>query len=83
MLEEHSTAMMFRCFSGAGEGEPFMRFGILPQFKTRICLDLDLLDNRTIFYEPHAGHAEAGGARAAHAAGRGGTFELGMDENVP
>lgn len=26
-----------------------MRFGLLPRFNTRICLDLDLLDNRTIF----------------------------------
>ena len=50
VLEEHSTAMMFRCFLPGQEKENlFMRFGILPQFKTRICLDLDLLDNRTIF----------------------------------
>ena len=49
VLEEHSTAMMFRCFLPGQEKENlFMRFGILPQFKTRICLDLDLLDNRTI-----------------------------------
>ena len=50
VLEDHSTAMMFRCFlSGEEKERLFMRFGILPRFKTRICLDLDLLDNRTIF----------------------------------
>ena len=27
----------------------FFRFGLLPRFKTRICLDLSLLDNRTIY----------------------------------
>lgn len=50
ILEEHSVAMMFRCFlPGAEEERLYMRFGLLPRFKTRICLDLDLLDNRTIF----------------------------------
>ena len=50
VLEEHSVAMMFRCYA-AGEDEEriCMRFGLLPRFRTRICLDLDLLDNRTIF----------------------------------
>ncbi len=50
VLEDHSAAMMFRCFTPGEERERiFMRFGLLPRFKTRICLDLDLLDNRTIF----------------------------------
>lgn len=50
VLEEHSTAMLFRCFVPGEEQERiYMRFGILPQFKTRICLDLELLDNRTIY----------------------------------
>ena len=50
VLEDHSVAMMFRCFLPGEEKERlFMRFGILPRFRTRICLDLDLLDNRTIF----------------------------------
>lgn len=50
ILEDHSAAMMFRCYR-EGEQEPRigMRFGLLPHLATRICLDLDLLDNRTIF----------------------------------
>ena len=50
VLEDHSVAMMFRCFLPEAVKERiYMRFGILPQFKTRICFDLDLLDNRTIY----------------------------------
>ena len=50
ILEDHSVAMAFRCYvAGAEEPRLGMRFGLLPRFKTRICLDLDLLDNRTIF----------------------------------
>ncbi|KUP21800.1 hypothetical protein [Paenibacillus sp. DMB5] len=50
VLEEHSVAMMFRCFlPGAEEERIFMRFGLLPCLKTRICLDLHLLDNSTIY----------------------------------
>ena len=50
VLEDHSVAMMFRCFLPKAVKERiYMRFGILPQFKTRICFDLDLLDNRTIY----------------------------------
>ncbi|MBB6734662.1 beta-galactosidase [Cohnella zeiphila] len=50
VLEEHSAAMMFRCFlPGAVKERIFMRFGLLPKFKTRICLDLHWLDNSTIF----------------------------------
>jgi hypothetical protein len=50
VLEEHSVAMMFRCFvPGEDQEQIFMRFGLLPRFKTRICLDLQLLDNSTIF----------------------------------
>ncbi|HIX29353.1 MAG TPA: beta-galactosidase [Candidatus Blautia stercoravium] len=50
VLEEHSAAMMLRCFLFGEEKERlFLRFGLLPSFKTRICLDLSLLDNRTIY----------------------------------
>lgn len=52
VLEDHCAAMMFRCFvPGKQEERMFFRFGLLPRFKTRICLDLSLLDNRTIY--PH------------------------------
>lgn len=50
VLEKHSAAMMLRCFLPGEERERlFLRFGLLPEFKTRICLDLSLLDNRTIY----------------------------------
>ena len=50
VLEDHSVAMMFRWYlPDAVKERIYMRFGILPQFKTRICFDLDLLDNRTIY----------------------------------
>ena len=50
VLEDHCAAMMFRCFvPGKQEERLFFRFGLLPRFKTRICLDLSLLDNRTIY----------------------------------
>lgn len=50
VLEEHSAAMMFRCFEkGADKEKLYLRFGLLPKFPTRICLDLSLLDNSTIY----------------------------------
>lgn len=50
VMEEHSVAMMFRCYlPGADKERIFIRFGLLPHFKTRICLDLNWLDNSTIY----------------------------------
>lgn len=63
IMEEHSAAMMLRCYVKEGSsgfpmglqdlGEEreriFMRFGLLPGLRTRICLDFELLDNHTIF----------------------------------
>lgn len=50
VLEEHSAAMMLRCFEeGAKKEKLCLRFGLLPRFSTRICLDLELLDNSTIY----------------------------------
>ena len=50
VLEDQCAAMMFRCFvPGKEEERLFFRFGLLPRFRTRICLDLSLLDNRTIY----------------------------------
>jgi hypothetical protein len=50
VLEEHSVAMMLRFFlPGTKKARISMRFGLLPLFKTRVCFDLDLLDNSTIF----------------------------------
>ena len=50
VLEDHSAAMMFRCFEkGADKEKLYLRFGLLPHFQTRICLDLSLLDNSTIY----------------------------------
>ena len=81
VLEDHSVAMMFRCFLPGEEKERlFMRFGILPRFRTRICLDLDLLDNRTIFTNRTPGTLKLvvhGHRIRREEAVR---FELGMDE---
>ena len=81
VLEDHSVAMMFRCFLPGEEKERlFMRFGILPRFRTRICLDLDLLDNRTIFTNRTPGTLKLvvhGHRIRREEAAR---FELGMDE---
>lgn len=50
ILEDHSTAMMFRFYRPREEKERIcMRFGLLPHFKTRVCFELELLDNRTIY----------------------------------
>lgn len=50
ILEEHSAAMMLRCFEkGADKEKLCLRFGLLPAFPTRVCLDLKLLDNSTIY----------------------------------
>ena len=50
VLEDHSAAMSLRFYRAEEEKERiFMRFGLLPHLKTRICFDLALLDNRTIY----------------------------------
>lgn len=81
ILEEHSVAMMFRCFvEGEKQERIFMRFGLLPGFKTRICLDLDLLDNRTIYTNRTPGTLKlvVHGHRTERAAVE--RFELGMEK---
>ena len=50
VLEDHSAAMMLRCFlPGADKERIYIRFGLLSNLKTRICIDLNWLDNSTIF----------------------------------
>jgi len=50
VLEEHSVAMMMRFYVADSDSEQiFYRFGLLPGLKTMICLDLELLDNHTIY----------------------------------
>lgn len=81
VLEEHSAAMMFRCYlPGAEKERIFMRFGLLPGFKTRICLDLKLLDNSTIFTNRTPGTLKLvihGKRTDINSVDR---FELGMEE---
>ncbi len=81
VLEEHSAAMMFRCYlPGAEKERIFMRFGLLPGFKTRICLDLNLLDNSTIFTNRTPGTLKLvihGKRTDINSVDR---FELGMEE---
>jgi hypothetical protein len=47
--EEHSVAMMLRFFTGAGPERIVIRFGLLPGLKTKLCFDLNWLDNNSIF----------------------------------
>ncbi len=50
ILEEHSVAMMLRFYRrNEQDARIVYRFGLLPRFKTRVCFDLTLLDNRAIF----------------------------------
>ena len=50
VLEEHSVAMVVRCFlPGAEEERLSIRFGLLPHLKTQVCFDLNWLDNGSIF----------------------------------
>lgn len=50
ILEEHSVAMMLRFYeSNVSKERITMRFGLLPNLKTVVCFDLDLLDARTIY----------------------------------
>ncbi|MGI5899688.1 MAG: hypothetical protein ACOX8S_07160 [Christensenellales bacterium] len=50
VLEEHSVAMMVRFFMpGAQEERMSIRFGLLPRVKTKVCFDLNWLDNGSIF----------------------------------
>ncbi len=81
VLEDHSAAMMFRCFlPGAEKERIFMRFGLLPKFKTRICLDLELLDNRTIFTNRTPGTLKLVVHGQRTGIGEVDRFELGMEE---
>ena len=47
---EHSVALELNFFNpGADEFKLGYRFGLLPGLKTRVCIDLALIDSRTIF----------------------------------
>jgi len=50
VLEDHSVAMMVRFFlPGAQKERLSIRFGLLPRVKTKVCFDLQWLDNGSIF----------------------------------
>ena len=50
VLEEHSMAFELRAY-GAGEEMPrvTIRFGLMPRYRTNICLDLNWLDGHILF----------------------------------
>ena len=50
VLEEHSMAFELRAY-GAREENPrvIIRFGLMPQYRTNICLDLNWLDGHVLF----------------------------------
>lgn len=81
VLEEHSAAMVLRCYPPEAQEEQLsMRFGLLPRFRTRICLDLDLMDGRTIFTNRTPGTLKL--VVLGHRISREDTqrFELGMEK---
>ncbi len=50
VLEDHSAAMTLRCYlPGASKDRIRIRFGLLPRFKTKVCFDLNVMDNGSIF----------------------------------
>ena len=50
VFEEHSVAMMLRFFMpGAEKSRLTVRFGLLPNLRTKVCFDLDWLDCGTIY----------------------------------
>jgi len=50
VLEDHSAAMTLRCYLPGEEKDRIrIRFGLLPRFKTKVCIDLNWLDNGSIF----------------------------------
>ena len=50
VLEEHSLALELRAY-GAGDDTPrvLVRFGLMPNYRTNICLDLNWLDGHILF----------------------------------
>lgn len=50
VLEEHSLALELRAY-GAGDEAPrvLVRFGLMPNYRTNICLDLNWLDGHILF----------------------------------
>jgi hypothetical protein len=50
VMEDHSVAMTLRCYpKGADKDRIRIRFGLLPRFKTKVCFDLNWLDNGSIY----------------------------------
>ena len=50
VMEEHSMAFELRAY-GEGDGKPrvLVRFGLMPRYRTNICLDLNWLDGHILF----------------------------------
>lgn len=50
VMEDHSAAMTLRCYVKGEEKDRIrIRFGLLPRFKTKVCFDLNWLDNGSIY----------------------------------
>jgi hypothetical protein len=65
VLEDHSAAMTLRCYiKGAEKDRIRILFGLLSRFKTKVCFDLNWLDNGSIYtnrtYHPLLGAFDPG-----------------------
>ena len=56
-LEDHSLILNLNVFEKAGDENAafFMRFGLLPKLRAKICLDLHLMDASILFPESYTG----------------------------
>lgn len=56
-LEDHSLSLNLNAYEQAGDQTAafFMRFGVLPKLKAKICLDLRNMDANTLFPESYPG----------------------------
>ncbi|MBN1777865.1 MAG: beta-galactosidase [Clostridiales bacterium] len=56
-MEDHSLILNMNVYEKAGDAATafFMRFGILPGLRARICLDLQRMDARALFSESYPG----------------------------
>lgn len=56
VLEEHSVSMSLSFYTGKEGPDFYIRFGALPQVRTRFCFDLKWMDAHVLFPEGEAGN---------------------------
>lgn len=56
VLEEHSVSMSLSFYTGNEEPDFYIRFGALPQVRTRFCFDLEWMDAHVLFPDGEPGN---------------------------